>query len=972
MQPQRFFWSCLLQFLFVIPCIAQQLPQLWLNRFRPQGLCADRIAKLETDANGNVYVCGHIGGERATPDAFLMKRSPAGDTLWTYSYDANTFNDDFFYAMTVDASGNVYATGISHGSSNSFADCITVKLDSNGVLQWFNRYPSGTFNDTQGNDLAVDASGNVYVAGFFDAGTGPSDWLVIKYNSAGVQQWIDQMDGELGGDDAATAITIAPNGNLTVCGMRCDSVVNGGFNAFVRQYTPAGTVVWEDVYKHPTVNGLDRAFDLEYTASGELRVAATTVINTSSSVEMLGLAYDANGTRLWATIYSDAASLSAANENLFGADIDSAGNIFFCGSDFQGGFLTCIYSNGTMGWRKKWRGPVTPFRDNLIAVEAGANGSIYVAGKGIFPGPNYFGNGGIDNLIIAKYNVNGDSLMSYRIGDTNDISVGSDIALFGDRIYVGGLKCDTADQQQDHWITIIDTSLTLIDEWQYNGKGNGHVIQPIVRTDASDNVYVAATVDRSDNNGYDVVVVKYDAGGTEQWSRYFSSYAWNSDSLVAMETDPSGDMILCIATDSADTNTKKRIVLVRLNPSGDFIDTAGYVVAPGGSVVPSALQIRNDGLMAVSATSSQLGGLVLFYDAAFNLLWSARIDSSLTTSRCNVIAFFPNGDVAAGGSVQSGSITSAKGVLQRFNSTGSRLWTMDIDSLNVADEVRSIDISSTGDIAALTTSGNTTALSRVSGSSGVQSWRSTYNPGSTSNETGIKVKFTLAGNIAFICRGYNGVHYRYITVQYAGTGTLQWANVYSQTTLSREPEDILVDPQGRVVTGGFMGMGSTTSYDYVMVAYNSQGGLAWLNTWTSTSPNNQTLDYLRSLTRDASGNIIVTGESTNETINNDNYRAVTIKYGSSPVGLSEENNLVFQDNVYAYPNPSAEGLFSILDAANGSRIVEGMIVDMQGRPVSRYDAGNEIIDLRYQASGLYLFRYVRDNGIHGLIRLLKP
>lgn len=972
MKHLRYSFLVLLLLQTFTPLLAQQLPQQWLQRFRPTGKGQDRLNKITLDAAGNIYVCGFANGERGTPDAFLMKRNSAGDTLWTYYYDANVINEDYFYSLTVDQNGFVYATGISHPTTNGFADCITVKIDSNGVEQWFARYPSGNLYDTQGNDIAVDGNGNVYVAGFYDPVGAAADWLVIKYNAAGVQQWTDIYNGELNADDRANSITIAPNGNPTVCGTRCDSIANGGWNAFVRQYTPSGSVVWEDVYRHPTFTTLDEALDLAYTSTGELHVAGVTNVNSSTSVEMLGLAYDANGTRLWATTYSDAASLAATSENVYGTDIDQNGNIFFCGSDFQGAFLTCIYGNGNMGWRKKWLGPLTPHRDVFFGVESDNNGHVYTSGKVIWPGTNYSGNGGTDILLITKYTIAGDSLWSYHISDTNDISMGWDIAVQGDRIYTAGFKADTGDFNQNHFVTVLDTSGTMIHEWQYNCKSDGLITRPIVRTDATGNVYVAGTVNLElYQYGYDIGIVKYDPAGTELWTRYYNSYGWNRDSLIAMEIDPNGDLIICAATDSVNTGLKNRAVLIRLTSAGEFTDTVGFITTPIGNTIPKKMLIRADGTIVVAANSTISGGILLFYNTALELQWSALIDSTVINSRVNSLANFPNGDIAIGGYVQSGSFSTAKGVVQRFTPTGARLWSMDIDSTNTFDEVIDIDVSTTGDVAAITTSGTTTSLIRVNGISGAQTWRQTYNPTSTNIEVGEKVRFTPTGNIAFICRGFNSFVYRYITVQYNGLGTLQWANVYSQTALDRDPEDMLVDPQGRVVTGGWMGMGSTVSYDYVMVAYNSSGTQAWLNTWGSVGTTIQQPDYLRSLTRDASGNFIVTGESSTETINNTHFRAVTIKYGSSPVGIEEELSGVTKDNVIAYPNPSASGIYRIADASPNGAMQQCKLIDMQGRILRTIADDPQMLSLEELPSGIYLLTYIRESGYNGALRLVK-
>jgi hypothetical protein len=86
------------------------------------------------------------------------------------------------------------------------------------------------------------------VAGYTDPASASNDWLVVKYNSAGVQQWADVLNGPGGGADEALDIALDANGNPTVCGFSYSANVSGGINIFVKQYTPSGATIWTDTY----------------------------------------------------------------------------------------------------------------------------------------------------------------------------------------------------------------------------------------------------------------------------------------------------------------------------------------------------------------------------------------------------------------------------------------------------------------------------------------------------------------------------------------------------------------------------------------------------------------------------------------------------------------------------------------------------------------------------------------------------
>jgi len=82
----------------------------------------------------------------------------------------------------VDGSGNVYVTGDSGEGSDNLSDYVTVKYNSAGSQQWAARY--NNLYD-YAFDVGVDAGGNIYVTGYsYGFGTN-NDYATIKYKSDG-------------------------------------------------------------------------------------------------------------------------------------------------------------------------------------------------------------------------------------------------------------------------------------------------------------------------------------------------------------------------------------------------------------------------------------------------------------------------------------------------------------------------------------------------------------------------------------------------------------------------------------------------------------------------------------------------------------------------------------------------------------------------------------------------------------------
>ncbi|MBK7253184.1 MAG: SBBP repeat-containing protein [Ignavibacteria bacterium] len=96
--------------------------------------------------------------------------------------------------MATDASGNIYVTGQSKGPT-IFSEYATIKYNSAGVQQWVSRYNGpGSGNDIA-RSMALDGYGNVYVTGNSRGSVGFDDYATIKYNSAGDSQWVARYDG---------------------------------------------------------------------------------------------------------------------------------------------------------------------------------------------------------------------------------------------------------------------------------------------------------------------------------------------------------------------------------------------------------------------------------------------------------------------------------------------------------------------------------------------------------------------------------------------------------------------------------------------------------------------------------------------------------------------------------------------------------------------------------------------------------
>jgi hypothetical protein len=175
-------------------------------------------AGIAVDGTGNAYITGTTGSTDfpTTPgafqptiagsgDAFVTKLDPTAATLVYSTYLGGSGSDDSF-GIAVDGTGNAYITGTT-GSTDfpttpgafqptiaGTGDAFVTKLDPTGSTLVYSTYLGGSGGD-EGRGIAVDGTGNAYVAGRTDSedfptttGTGPpgsGDAFVTKLNPTG-------------------------------------------------------------------------------------------------------------------------------------------------------------------------------------------------------------------------------------------------------------------------------------------------------------------------------------------------------------------------------------------------------------------------------------------------------------------------------------------------------------------------------------------------------------------------------------------------------------------------------------------------------------------------------------------------------------------------------------------------------------------------------------------------------------------
>lgn len=441
--------------------LAQVVNVSWANRI---GSSSDDLLQILTiDGSGNVYIAGSFSGtvdfdpsptttfnltSAGGGDAFFAKYSSAGVLIWANKLGST--GEDEAYGIAVDASGNVYVAGYFTGTVDFNPDAVTVtnrtsagfedaffgKYSSAGGLNWVNPVGSSAFDD-YAYGIAVDASGNVYVTGVF-AGTadfdptgtvlnktsvGGNDAFFARYLSTGGLSWVNQ----LGSSGTEFVGTVSVSGNFAWIGGSYGGNMNLNPNG---SSTSTGSVS----------GGID-GFFAEYATTSGLATGAWGSVQSTGDDRVRAVNYD--GTTL------TTAGTFTGSATVFGAS--TTGVVLTSAGGTDGFFAKHTTASMSLAFAKGFGGLTNDGVDHMVVDPSKANIYIsgYYSGTADF-NPDAAANeltalGSID-AFFAKYAYsNGALVYTNSMGASGDDEASCIAVDASNNIYVGGVFEGTAD-----------------------------------------------------------------------------------------------------------------------------------------------------------------------------------------------------------------------------------------------------------------------------------------------------------------------------------------------------------------------------------------------------------------------------------------------------------------------------------------------------------------------------------------------
>ncbi len=301
-------------------------------------------------------------------------------------------------------------------------------LCTDTCTQWIRQIGTTASESEAAKGVTLDAAENVIAAGSTtgnvdgNINAGIEDILVVKYNLAGVKQWVRQTGTSL--SDFASGIASDAAGNLLVAGVVTGpfdgNLHAGNFDVFVTKYDPAGTKLWT---RQLGTSGSDYGTAVAVDSQGNALVTGYTPGNLDGNLgagadDLFLFKYNPAGTKLWSRMLG-----SSANDHAQSVAVDSQDNILVAGQtagDLDGNvalgaydlFVTKYTLSGTKLWTRQigtndneTGGYVTVDQfDNVIMVGR--------AFKAIDLQP-YIGGG---DAVVVKYSASGNKLWTRMFG----------------------------------------------------------------------------------------------------------------------------------------------------------------------------------------------------------------------------------------------------------------------------------------------------------------------------------------------------------------------------------------------------------------------------------------------------------------------------------------------------------------------------------------------------------------------------
>lgn len=924
-----------LALLFVLTnCFCHQASDLYSQTLNPEwtsisngaGDFSDRFTCVLQESSGNYIAAGSSVRRSDNKDFLVVKFNSAGDTLWSFTLDGGFGGPDEIVSMALDNAGNIYASGYMKGYYTGY-DIKTLKLNSNGDTVWTKRYNYASANeDDIPTSVAIDNSGNLYVAGYSDSDPSAlvanDDALMLKYGSNGSLIWSQRYNGTFNGVDRFAKVVVNSAGEIYTGG-RTENIDD---DFLLIKYSSAGSQTWLQAYDG---GSFDRITCMQLDASGNCVVSGRSSNGTDH--DLVTIKYSSTGQTLFTALYD-----YIGDDRATALAIDATGNIYVTGqSDGDASvnkifdYVTIKYSSSLVQqWATRFAGSAGG-DDIPQAIAVSGTGEVWVTGIS----DAATGAPVINNCVTLKYSSTGTQALNLSEGLQTGEDGGLNILLddAGKAVVCGYFA--NASNQADATLFRYTTTGTKEFDRTYNGQGdNQDVINAITKTSDGFIVSVGYSVEKDlDPN---MLFIKTNAAGTEIWRKTLSgnSTTGSTDNATAVVADAAGNIYATGYTKNS--NAGSDFTTVKLNAAGDTVWTRKYSFQTGSSDRAVAMAFDPQGNIVVTGYSdndpspaTNYDFATIKYSPAGAQLWAVRYNSTLNSDD-KPIALLINaaGDVLITGRAFNGLNDDILTV--KYNAAGIFQWVNlfagtsgdDRNTAMIADGSNNLYITGRtfngSDLDAL--------LIKVS-SSGQAIWNRTFNNAGISDDRFNDLVFDTSGNIIAVGQADIDVtatnQLNTLIISYTPDGTEQWNQLIALPNVFQNSTSVVARSSIDDLFLGGLAMDNLGNSAPLTMKVDPAAGLIGFGTPTLGA---NTHGEIHDILLDA--NFIYTaGEyETNSTSMSDGF---LVKYSDNITGLE----YLSEDQISVYPNPSED--YCYIRSAQGTNITSVKMMDATGRTI---------------------------------------
>ena len=914
--------------------LSNRVQEEWVSHYNSELLPGSASAEaVVTDADGNIYITGSITKSPFGNVCNTIKYNSFGTELWSVCYDVGIYNSAS--AIAVDADKNVYVTGRSYNSGSDY-DFITLKYDIDGKQQWVAYYNGFENAADYATALIVDTVGNVYVTGYSQVSGMNYDYATVKYNIDGVQQWLTRYDGPGNAFDIALGIAVDTDENVYVTGASTGVDTQTDFATI--KYNTSGTPLWTARY-NGSGNDYDGAIALTLDKSRNVYITGSSYDSLESYYTTIK--YDNAGNQQWVVSYENPENTDTEAKALA---VDRNGNVYVTGHTYsypsQYDIVTVHYnSDGVLQWAERYNSPDNG-DDYSKAMTLDASGNIYVTGYTwrIGYGTSYttlkYDTSGVQQWVV---NYNGAS-------NYDDRSKAIAVDNFGNA-YVTGISWNT---DLGFEYATVKINPAGIQEWETHCSGarTSQDRTNAMAVDAAGYIYITGSNARR-VRGHDFSIIKYDTDGNKVWKSTYSA-PWNDFPIVSeLEIDAFGNIY--IGSSIADSSYNQDFCILKYDINGTLLWDVRYNGPENKCDYLKALEVDTDGNVYVTGVSCSNSGndnyyTTLKYDPDGLQQWVANYNGTGNGSDLGTaLAVDTDGNVYVTGTSYD-SNTNYDYATIKYNTNGLEEWVARYNGPgNYIDKAMAMVIDVSGNIYVTgTSSGSGTARDFATikyNSSGTEEWVARYNgPRSSINES-VTLALDDNGNIYVAGDTWDqdtGINYA--LVRYDANGNQLWEATYNGLGDGNDrTKGLVIDARGNAYITGTSN-GSFTNNDYATIKYDANGNEQWVAIYNT--PRNSD-DHLTAIALDGSNNVFVTGYSNGNGINFNGSIYTTVKYNQTSTSMMEipletPENYSLSQNFPNPFNPSTTIAFTLPQPAT----VQLDIFDLNGRLVTTIADGS--------------------------------